>query len=255
MQTQPALLLPLPSANPDNPLLGGYAFLDTTADGITPHPGIDLNSTDTPNGDCGLPVLAALQGVVLSTHTWPLSHPTGEGNHVWLQVTPRNNTPQAWAHYDHLNSILVTPGQPTTPTTPIGTCGRTGNWQYCHTHFELMRHAPPIPHFWPKGYTPAQIQEHYFDPIEYLAAYQAALPTTPTQDDALLSASLPRDPLTDLANALRLANLIKHEFEYYIVDADQRARVDTAADQEGNPPVVLMLRWAHEHYENGQTAP
>lgn len=252
MQTQLLPLLPLPSVNPNDPLEGGYSFLQITADGITPHPGIDLNSTDTPNGDCGLPVIAALSGVILSTHTWPPSHPTGEGNHVWMQVTPP--TPDqlpAWAHYDHLDSITCTPGQLMSPTDQIGICGRTGNWPYCHTHFELMRHAPPTPNFWPKGYTKQQVTQHYFDPLEYLAAYNTPATAQPAPTDA----NPPRDPLTDLTNALRLANLIKHEFEYYITDLDQRARVDTAADNEGNPPVVLMLRWAHEHYQNGDTAP
>ena len=43
--------------------------------------------------------------------------------------------------------------------------------------------------------------------------------------------------------------------EAYIRDPAHRESVDAAAAQEGNPPIVLLLRWARDHYEAGEAAP
>jgi hypothetical protein len=70
----------------------------------------------------------------------------------------------------------------------------------------------------------------------------------------------PTPPASDLsvyAEALRLANWQKHEFEKYIRDypPGQRQSVDDAARAEGNAPITLMLRWAQDHFTQGETAP
>jgi hypothetical protein len=70
----------------------------------------------------------------------------------------------------------------------------------------------------------------------------------------------PTPPASDLsvyAEALRLANWQKHEFEAYIRDdpPGHRASVDDAARNEGNAPITLMLRWAQDHFDAGETAP
>jgi hypothetical protein len=70
----------------------------------------------------------------------------------------------------------------------------------------------------------------------------------------------PTPPASDLsvyAEALRLANWQKHEFEAYIRDdpPGHRASVDDAALGEGNAPITLMLRWAQDHFAAGETAP
>jgi hypothetical protein len=67
----------------------------------------------------------------------------------------------------------------------------------------------------------------------------------------------PADQLSVYAEALRLANWQKHEMEAYIRDdpPGHRASVDDAATQEGNPPIALMLRWAQDHFDAGETAP
>jgi hypothetical protein len=70
----------------------------------------------------------------------------------------------------------------------------------------------------------------------------------------------PQPPASDLsvyAEALRLANWQKHEMEAYIRDypPGHRASVDDAARLEGNPPITLMLRWAQDHFDAGETAP
>jgi hypothetical protein len=70
----------------------------------------------------------------------------------------------------------------------------------------------------------------------------------------------PTPPDSDLsvyAEALRLANWQKHEMEAYIRDypPGHRVSVDEAALSEGNAPITLMLRWAQDHFDAGETAP
>jgi hypothetical protein len=43
--------------------------------------------------------------------------------------------------------------------------------------------------------------------------------------------------------------------EAYIVDGAHRQSVDNAAALEKNPPILLMLRWAQDHFNAGETAP
>jgi hypothetical protein len=67
----------------------------------------------------------------------------------------------------------------------------------------------------------------------------------------------PADQLSVYAEALRLANWQKHEFEAYIRDdpPGHRQSVDDAAHSEGAAPITLMLRWAQDHFDAGETAP
>jgi hypothetical protein len=67
----------------------------------------------------------------------------------------------------------------------------------------------------------------------------------------------PPDQLSVYAEALRLANWQKHEMEAYIRNypPGHRQSVDEAAHDEGNAPITLMLRWAQDHFDAGETAP
>jgi hypothetical protein len=83
-------------------------------------------------------------------------------------------------------------------------------------------------------------------------------PTSPVQPQAPPSPDTsPADQLSVYAEALRLANWQKHEMEAYIRDypPGHHQSVDDAAAQEGNPPIALMLRWAQDHFDAGETAP
>jgi hypothetical protein len=86
--------------------------------------------------------------------------------------------------------------------------------------------------------------------------------TAPTQPPPTSSAppvqpQTPADQLSVYAEALRLANWQKHEMEAYIRDypPGHHASVDEAAHDEGNAPITLMLRWAQDHFDAGETAP
>jgi hypothetical protein len=67
----------------------------------------------------------------------------------------------------------------------------------------------------------------------------------------------PDSDLSVYPEALRLANWQKHEMEAYIRDypPGHRQSVDDAAAQEGAAPITLMLRWAQDHFDAGETAP
>jgi hypothetical protein len=83
-------------------------------------------------------------------------------------------------------------------------------------------------------------------------------PTPPTSPHPVQPAPQPpADQLSVYAEALRLANWQKHEMEAYIRDypPGHRQSVDDAATREGNPPIALMLRWAQDHFDAGETAP
>lgn len=65
----------------------------------------------------------------------------------------------------------------------------------------------------------------------------------------------PSNQVTVLQEALRLANLQKHEFEFYIVDLDHRKSVDEDAAEKGISPQQDMLQWAQDHFDAGEEAP
>jgi hypothetical protein len=88
------------------------------------------------------------------------------------------------------------------------------------------------------------------DPPTFTA--QPAPPVQPRPSDAP-----PDSDLSVYAEALRLANWQKHEMEAYIRDypPGHRQSVDEAATLEGAAPITLMLRWAQDHFDAGETAP
>jgi hypothetical protein len=91
------------------------------------------------------------------------------------------------------------------------------------------------------------------DPPTFLPSH-----TPPTSPHPVQPAPQPpADQLSVYAEALRLANWQKHEMEAYIRDypPGHRQSVDDAAHNEGNAPITLMLRWAQDHFDAGETAP
>jgi hypothetical protein len=90
------------------------------------------------------------------------------------------------------------------------------------------------------------------DPPTFTGSAPPVQPPTPPD-----SPQPPPDQLSVYAEALRLANWQKHEFEKYIRDypPGHRQSVDEAALSEGAAPITLMLRWAQDHFTQGETAP
>jgi hypothetical protein len=97
------------------------------------------------------------------------------------------------------------------------------------------------------------------DPPTFTAPTSTPGSTLPVQPQPT-PPDTPQPPASDLsvyAEALRLANWQKHEMEAYIRDdpPGHRQSVDDAAHLEGAAPITLMLRWAQDHFTQGETAP
>jgi hypothetical protein len=152
-------------------------------------------------------------------------------------------------------------GIPLDPTVPI-----SPNVQYYYAFEDTSPSTPGalIEH----GYGPLGQGDHdiLYDNIDLIAqadvrAICAFLkidpPTFTTQPPPPDSPQPPPDQLSVYAEALRLANWQKHEMEAYIRDypPGHRQSVDDAARSEGNAPITLMLRWAQDHFDAGETAP
>jgi hypothetical protein len=160
---QNGIYVPLEFTNPGDPLEGGYGFCDWTDGGLTPHPGVDLNSGPSCNSDEGVQVVAPVDGVVVAVLPWD-GYTSGEGNHLWFYASDPRAVAPAYVHFDHLQAFAVDEGQQVEAGQLLGTCGRTGNWACAHSHEEFCKQAPGSWWQWPYGWSLAQVQGAYYDP-------------------------------------------------------------------------------------------
>ena len=164
------LFAPLQGLNPNNILMGGYGWLSNTDGGATLHPGLDLNSGNGCNDDLGALVVAPLAGVVRAV----LYAPSGEGNHVWVELDDPCLPGPTFFHVDHLQSVACAVGQRLAPGEAIGGCGYSGGWECAHGHVELTKGAPSSGYWqWPYGWSRAQVEAEYWNPHEWWAAATA----------------------------------------------------------------------------------
>jgi murein DD-endopeptidase MepM/ murein hydrolase activator NlpD len=124
------------SGGGSNPAHNVFGWVRTYPNGTPkPHQGWDLQAT------VGTPAFAIAQGKVLSV----LNH--GDyGLQVILAFAHSGGT--KFAHYAHLATVSVTPGQDVTEGTQIGTTGASGNAANLpvaerHLHFEIRTVAHP----------------------------------------------------------------------------------------------------------------
>jgi hypothetical protein len=151
-------------------------------------------------------------------------------------------------------------GIPIDPTVPI-----SPNVQYYYAFEDTSPSTPGV--LIEHGYGAPGQADHdiLYDNIDLIAqadvrAICAFLKIDPPTFTAPAPPVQPQPPASDLsvyAEALRLANWQKHEMEAYIRDypPGHRASVDEASRSEGNAPITLMLRWAQDHFDAGETAP
>lgn len=156
-------LMPLDGAVRAAPLLGGYAFAERQSDGVY-HPGVDLNAGSSGDADLGAPVRTPADVIVRKVLPWD-GHTTGFGNHVWLEATDGH-----WLHLCHLHTLACQEGERLSRRTLVGTCGKTGNWQFAHTHWEVLYQQPTSWTQWPTGWSKDRVLAEYMDPFAYLAA-------------------------------------------------------------------------------------
>jgi hypothetical protein len=148
-------------------------------------------------------------------------------------------------------------GIPLDPTVPI-----SPNVQYYYAFVDTSPSTPGV--LIEHGYGASDQGDHdiLYDNIDLIAQadVRAICAFLKIDPPTFLPSPSPTPPASDLsvyAEALRLANWQKHEFEAYIRDdpPGHRQSVDEAALSEGNAPIALMLRWAQDHFTQGETAP
>lgn len=154
------------TGNPADSTWAGYSFLQWTGD--TFHPGLDYNYG---NGDAdkGKPVYCVANGYVEKILKWD-NVTKGFGNHVFIKHTMPDGT-ILYSHYCHLDTISCSEGVDIDYGAQIGTCGKSGGWEWAHLHFELRKPIGKGYEFWPKpkdGYSKEWIAENYYNPYIYI---------------------------------------------------------------------------------------
>lgn len=159
-------MFPQVDSTEHNPSMGGWGYLEDNQHGCF-HPGIDFNSGNGGNADCGSPVVA----ITTQTLVAHVVDATGFGLHQWwrLDAGPYAGS---YVHYCHLSDATYSEvGTTAKRAQPIAAVGRSGGWDYCHLHFEVIRALPPHWRYWPKGQTRDQVAAQYHDPIAVAQAY------------------------------------------------------------------------------------
>ena len=161
-------MFPQLEATEHNPSMGGWGYLEDNRHGCF-HPGIDFNSGNGGNADCGSPVVA----ITTQTLVAHVVDATGFGLHQWwrLDAGPYAGS---YAHYCHLEDAIYTEvGTEAVRGHVIASVGRSGGWEHCHLHFEIKQEEPPHWRYWPKGQSRESVASQYFDPIVVAHAYDA----------------------------------------------------------------------------------
>lgn len=186
INVQGRLYAPLQGLNPADVTQGGYRWLSPTdfdayGNPHTLHPGVDLNSGGSCNADEGLPVVAMLGGVVRAVILWDGTS-SGEGTHLWYEVTDACSPGPTFIHYDHLKTVSVVQGQRVTPGQVLAAAGRSGGWDCSHLHCEWSKGPPPNGWFqWPYGWTREQVEEAYYNPRWWWDAAAAKVGAAPPE--------------------------------------------------------------------------
>lgn len=177
----------------------GYEFMQWTGD--VHHPGLDYN-WGAGEQDKGKPVFAIAEGIIEKTITWN-GVTKGFGNHLFLKITLDKDIEIdghklkagdiIYAHYAHLDKIMVKEGDKVTLGQQIGTCGGSGGWP-SHLHLEVRKPLGKGYEFWPKGYTGEWIANNYIDPYGLIEKYKGG---TMIVDDQLFSKLVKNSTLAD----------------------------------------------------------
>lgn len=154
-----------------DPTMGGYLYLQWSSAGGCYHEALDLNSCGGGDADLGQPVVTPLDGVVVYVGRgdgWGQDF----GNHVAVYVDDARAIVPCYVHVAHLDQILCQEGQRLDAGDLLGTCGKTDNQPYAHTHAALWREPPPGNdwNFWQSGYSQQWVADHTYDPRWWFSA-------------------------------------------------------------------------------------
>lgn len=183
----------------------GYGFCEWTGEVF--HPGIDLN-WNWGDQDLGRAIVVCANGLVEYAGYDVSSSNKGWGNHIII----KHELPDGqilFSHYAHLKDMLVNKGDEVGIGMQIGTCGKTGGWDWAHLHFEIRKPIGKGYNFWPAGWTEEQVRNYYLDPIEFITTFK------PVSNDFVLTQggmevrkyeNDPEDIISDLKKSLETTN-------------------------------------------------
>lgn len=200
-------MFPQRDSTEHNPTMGGFDYLEDNGSNCF-HPGIDFNSGNGGNNDCGADVVA----ITTQTLVAHVEDKTGFGLHQWwrLDTGPYEG---CFVHYCHLSHVDFTEiGTVAEREQVIAAVGRSGGWDYCHLHFEVSRAKPPNWGYWPKGQRVDAVAAQYHNPIDVAHAYDAWVkeeemsPELKAIDAALKETNYPATEVPELLRALKTWN-------------------------------------------------
>lgn len=199
-------MFPQRDATDGNPYQGGFEYLEWNGAGCF-HPGVDFNSGNGGNADCGSPVVA-IGPQRLVRH---VESATGYGLHQYWELVegPYIGAVLLYAHL--ASTVTHREGAEVPRGGAIGTVGRSGGWDYCHLHFEVHRERPPFWGYWPKGQAREAVQAQYHDPVAVCTAYDRWATedddVTSTEEKAVLHAIQDTAyPVTEVPDLIRAAS-------------------------------------------------
>jgi hypothetical protein len=167
-------MYPLRDARESNPTMGGYDFGEWSTYSNQFHPGIDFNAGNGGDGDLGMPLVAVCKMALRANE----STARGYGNHQWWEVLEGPHV-GSWLHYCHANNFVWNSNdidQVVNRGDVIGECGKSGNQQFAHLHFEVKKDKPQNWGYWGGGLSKDQMFSTYTNPLDFCKDYDNYVP-------------------------------------------------------------------------------
>lgn len=152
------------------------SFFDQTVS-YGPHEGLDINGLGGGNTDCGTPLFPLADGEIVHTSESTKDY----GNMMIFEITGPWGI--RWIRYAHCQKFLKMAGK-CSEKEAIALMGSTGNSNFCHLHFDVIKKKPANWRYYTKNKD--LFYQYFEDPkafIEKWMAYVTPMPTNPVLDD------------------------------------------------------------------------
>lgn len=130
------------------------------------HTGLDLNGNLGGENDCGNPVFAAADGVVIESGVNGPGTVNSSGWGNFIRIKHDFGTEVVYSLYAHLLSRNVSSGQSVVKGQRIGAIGSTGASSSCHLHFGILQQNTNG-----LGYPPSIDTSLYHNPDDFIASH------------------------------------------------------------------------------------
>jgi len=156
--------------------LSGYK-IDQYFNNDAGHDGIDINGVNGGDSDCGVPIIASADGIVVeSTYNGDPSKKEGFGNVVRIKHVTSDG--ERYTQYAHLSTRLVSYDQQVKIGQQVGSMGSTGKSDWCHLHFSVLTKDELGYGYY--GSEEALLASH-LDPISFIDSHKSSCTTTSTK--------------------------------------------------------------------------